>query len=183
MRFNKRASLEIGVNTIVILVIAMMLLGLGIGFIRGLFSKAGELPGLIDTGSWENPPTASEPIKLTPSSIEIKGGDSKDVKVGVYNTKGTAMEFSVTIPSCTGGVKPKIEALSSNIPPGESKGFKVIVTAVDTKNGADEPPRLAPNKYICKLQGAQVTLNADGTTTPVNGGITYDSQFIMTVTS
>ncbi len=166
---NRKASLEIGVNTIVILVIAMVLLGLGIGFIRGLFDQAGDLPGLIDTDQFDTPPTAQEPIRLTPSSIEIKRGESKEVKVGIYNKGDTADDFTVEIPACTGpddsDDKPMVQALDAAIEPGESKGFKVIVTA-DT--AADEA--METGKYICKLQGA-------GTRE------TYDAQFIMTVVS
>jgi hypothetical protein len=172
MRY-KRASLEIGVNTIVILVIAMMLLGLGIGFIRGLFVKANQLPGLIDTSTWQNPPTASDPIVLTPSSIEIKGGDSADVVVGVYNKEGSTKTFSVGIPSCTGGAKPDVQTLSASIASGDSKGFKVIILAVNASDS--KQPKLPPQKYICKLQGAEVDQS--------NNPVTYDAQFIMTVTS
>lgn len=37
MRFNKKASLEISIQAIVIVVLAMTLLGLGLGFIKGMF--------------------------------------------------------------------------------------------------------------------------------------------------
>ena len=177
MRLNRRASLEIGINTIVILVIAMMLLGLGIGFVRGLFSKANQLPGLIDTNSWENPPTSSEPIKLTPSSIEIKGGDTKDVKVGVYNKGVSTKSFTVGIPTCTNGAVPDVKAVSADIPSGESRSFKVIIAAVNASDPA--APKLPPQKYICKLQGIEV----DASGNAISGGTTYDTQFIMTVTS
>ena len=178
MRWNKRASLEIGVNTIVILVIAMMLLGLGIGFIRGIFTKANQLPGLIDTSTWQNPPTASDPIVLTPSSIELKGGDSTDVVVGVYNKEASPKTFAVSIPTCTGGARPDLQTLSTLIASGDSKGFKVIVSAVNASDPAK--PKLSPQKYICKLQGTEVDPN---TNVPVNGGTSYDAMFIMTVTS
>jgi len=39
MSFNKRASLEISIQAIVIVVLAMTILGLGLGFVRGLFKN------------------------------------------------------------------------------------------------------------------------------------------------
>ena len=39
MSFNKRASLEMSIQAIVIVVLAMTLLGLGLGFIKGMFGN------------------------------------------------------------------------------------------------------------------------------------------------
>ena len=39
MLFNKKASLEISIQAIVIVVLAMTLLGLGLGFVKGLFGN------------------------------------------------------------------------------------------------------------------------------------------------
>ncbi len=166
MRLNKKASLEIGVNTIVILVIAMVLLGLGIGFIRGLFQQANVLPALIDTDQFDTPPTAQEPIRLTPSSIDIKRGDSKEVKVGIYNT-GNQDTFGVSIPECIGPAgsadTPQVQSLTATIDGGDSKGFRIIVTAAK----ADGTP-MDQGEYICKLLGK-------------GDSNVYDAQFIMTV--
>ena len=41
MLFNKKASLEMSIQAIVIVVLAMTLLGLGLGFIRGMFKNIG----------------------------------------------------------------------------------------------------------------------------------------------
>ena len=40
---NKKAALELSINAIVIVVLAMTLLGLGLGFIRGMFNKINPL--------------------------------------------------------------------------------------------------------------------------------------------
>ncbi len=173
-RINRRASLEIGVNTIVILVIAMMLLGLGIGFIRGLFNKANQLPGLIDTSQWQNPPTASTPIVLTPSSVQVKGGDSTNIVVGIYNKEpgSSSLTFNVNISSCTGGVVPSVKTQPATIAAGDSVGIPIIVTAVDSTHGN---AKLLPDQYIC-------TMVANATVTGTNA-VGYQTQFIMTVTS
>jgi len=172
---NKRGSLEIGVNTIVILVIAMMLLGLGIGFVKGLFGQANKLPELIDTDSWENPPTANDPIRLTPTNIELKKGTDKDMKIGVYNT-GSEGTFTIMISSCKGPVVdgqpsdkvPQLLAADSLIKSGASQGFKAILTAND-----NEGLELTKGKYVCTIQA----------TNPEDETNSYSTQFIMTVTA
>jgi len=192
MRLNKKASLEIGINTIVILVIAMVLLGLGIGFIRGLFKQSGELPGLIDTDQFNTPPDSQTPIRITPSSVALKGGDSKPVKVGVYNKDVPGLvDFTVAIPRCKGKgdvvIMPVLLADAAKISQGESQGFRVIVTAEIAKvinagsSSAAVGDKMDPGEYICKLVGIQ----ADAAGLPLTGSNvkSYDTQFIMTVTT
>ncbi len=175
-RIDKRASLEIGVNTIVILVIAMMLLGLGIGFIRGLFNKANQLPGLIDTSQWQNPPTASTPIVLTPSSLSVKGGDSSNLVVGIYNKEASSgsLQFIVDITGCTGGVFPSVKTQPASIAAGDSVGIPIIVTAVNSTQSGK--PKILPDQYICTIEANATSLVAGAP--PVS----YQTQFMMTVT-
>jgi len=166
MRFNKKASLEIGINTIVILVIAMML-GLGIGFVKGIFGKANTLPDLIDTSNWQNPPTASEPVRLTPSSLEIKAGKSKDVKIGVYNKAQSKHTFDIAIGECVGPDenKPTLQGLSIPVEAGEAKARSYTIFA---KTG--DETKLSQGKYICSI-----TATAEG------GSLVYDTDFVLKI--
>ncbi|MBS3127550.1 hypothetical protein J4410_00200 [Candidatus Woesearchaeota archaeon] len=43
MFWHKKAALELSINAIVIIVLAMTLLGLGLGFIRNQFSEIGDI--------------------------------------------------------------------------------------------------------------------------------------------
>lgn len=167
----RKGSLEIGVNTIVILVIAMMLLGLGIGFVKGIFGKANTLPDLIDTSNWQNPPTAAEPVRMTPSTLEIKSGKSKDVKIGVYNKAVVEHTFTIAIPKCVGPADsdnpvPLIQGLDIPVSAGEAKARSYTIFAKST-----DGTKLPQGKYIC-----EITATADGTDAP-----TYDTDFVLTV--
>lgn len=178
MRLNKRASLEIGVNTIVILVIAMVLLGLGIAFIKGLFGKLTDLPEQIDTSGWNTPPTASEPIQLNPPSIELKSGDDKAVEVGVYNKESSMRNFTIDIKTCSKGEIPVVESVMQQIEGGQSGGFKVIITAknkaADAEKGAE--PKMTAGKHICEL-AAYVNDGSDSLKKA------YGDQFILEITN
>jgi hypothetical protein len=174
MRFNKRASLEIGVNTIVILVIAMTLLGLGVVFVRNLFTQVGGTVSMIPSDDIASPPTSDKPIKLVPGTVTLKTGKSKEVKVYVYNNDPTEQPFELEFSACTGldGEKPKIESLESEpLATGDYTGFQTIIYA--TLDDADETPMVGGNQYICKLI-------AKGVTDPT---VTFSAQFIMDVTA
>ncbi len=151
------------------MVIAMMLLGLGIGFVKGIFGKASSLPELIEIDV-DNPPTAADPLKVTPGSLEIKSGDKKPVVVGIYNDQAVSKTFDIDISVCTGNLDPVVEALPGDIEAGDSRGFKVIVHAMNET--ATPATKVPPGEYICKLEGA-----AD------DASVTYESQFILTVSS
>jgi len=43
MRMRKKGALELSINAIVIVILAMTLLGLGLGFVRGLFNKVNRM--------------------------------------------------------------------------------------------------------------------------------------------
>lgn len=128
MRWNKKASLEIGVNTIVILVIAMILLGLGIGFVRGIFGKANTLPDIIDPTVLQNPPTAQEPIMLSPTEPTVRVGDSASVNVGVYNREQTEQTILLRAGNCAGGADLSIDAIEQPVPPNNAVGYRAILS-------------------------------------------------------
>lgn len=89
MKLNKRASLEIGVNTIVILVIAMILMALAIGFVRGIFTRASAVPDVIDPASLQQPPDRGTPVRMRPNVLNIEPGDSGTTVLSVYNWRPT----------------------------------------------------------------------------------------------
>ncbi len=100
MLFNKKASLEMSIQAIVIVVLAMTLLGLGLGFIRGMFkgitgvqeqitedvrAKIGRQ--LIDT---------QEKVAFPRSEITIKRGDSVVVDVGIRNKENAELVYRMS---------------------------------------------------------------------------------------
>jgi len=156
MKFNKKASMELGISTVVVLVIAMVIIAGGIAFIRGFF-KIGtdKLGGAFNVGDFGVQPTSIDPLVLVDGpTIELKTGDRKEVKVGFYNTKNPQYIFidfgncvsTVDLPlDCYPTYKivdnketdevtedakgPLISSLTSNVEQGQSFGFKTFVTA------------------------------------------------------
>ncbi|MEA2036900.1 MAG: hypothetical protein U9O94_05290 [Nanoarchaeota archaeon] len=83
---KKKGALALSVNAIVVLILAVVMLGLALGFVRGMFGKV--------TTSFEeqiaaepNPstPTGSEPITLSRESLIVRSGDGVVLKTGIYN--------------------------------------------------------------------------------------------------
>lgn len=89
MRFNKKAALELSITAIVVLIIAITVLGLGIGFIKKLFGAgteqiAGELSKIKEQIK-EQVRTGGELLVFSvPEEVQI--GKPKDTFVGVRNT-------------------------------------------------------------------------------------------------
>ncbi len=81
---KKKGSMELSVNSIVILVIAVVMMGLILGFIRAQFSKfQGEF--LVDE-SKALEATASDPITLSRYNVPLQGTKKTGLNVNFYNT-------------------------------------------------------------------------------------------------
>lgn len=80
---NKKASMELSVNSIVILVIAIVMMGLILGFIRTKFNQIS--PDLTTKEPDATAASAGEPITLSSDQKIITAGDSAVIKVNVYN--------------------------------------------------------------------------------------------------
>lgn len=176
---SKRGSLEIGINTIVILVIAMILLTLGVGFVRSLFDRLNTLPGEIPIDDLGPPPTSQDPIKMSPGDLEIKSGESEDVRVGVYNKENNGKTFSIDVAGCTRGVEIPVEAGPLEIDGGEAKGFQIIVHAreEETSGEIETFEKLEPRSYICSMIAYSVDTNGNAET----NGVKYSRQFKLDV--
>lgn len=98
---RKKGSLNISVEAIIILIFAITMLGLGLGFIRGMFSKVStqleqQVANEPDPGS----PTGAMPITLSRESIITNQGEQQVLKVGIYNSGGTAITDGAPFVSC-----------------------------------------------------------------------------------
>ncbi|MGV8168909.1 MAG: hypothetical protein ACP5N3_02530 [Candidatus Nanoarchaeia archaeon] len=161
MRFNKKASMELGISTVVVLVIAMVIIAGGIAFIRGFF-KLGEqkLGGAFNIGDFGNPPTVAQPLILTDGpTATIKSGRTAPVKVGFYNSLGMDHEIKIQFDKCESTVGfpaecnpalPGIVSLSQLVVPGGEAGFTTYMTAKCKTSTTDKV--LPPGEYICNLQ-------------------------------
>lgn len=93
MLFNKRASLEISIQAIVIVVLAMTLLGLGLGFIKGMFGNIDKLAsGTFDKISDQlqrDLTISDQKLIFSQTKVSIERGESVLLGWGI-NNRGTA---------------------------------------------------------------------------------------------
>ena len=140
MRKNKKGSMELGVNSIVILIIALAVLGLGIGFVTNLFGQGREkLGGIINSVDLPVHADAVDPMKFQYNQLEIKAGKSKNLIVSVYNdgTLDSSGLADVELDFSAGGCEPADIAYLSNpsivspaqsIPVGKDAGYSALIT-------------------------------------------------------
>jgi hypothetical protein len=169
MRFNKKASMELGISTVVVLVIAMVIIAGGIAFIRGFFGKGTkELDKGFDLSQLGKQPSSTDPLVFVQGNgISMKSGSEEEVKVAFFNKdptmKNVRINFSscstsVTIPSsCGSTVTPMILSVPKEIKSGESFGFITIVTASCKDATGSGKTNLPAGKYICTLQAREVS--------------------------
>ena len=99
MLFNKRASLELSIQAIVIVVLAMTILGLGLGVVRSIFvgiKNTGEqLTEQIKTQIQEDLRTGDKKVSFPQSEIKLDKGESVVLGIGIYNKKDTPLHYKM----------------------------------------------------------------------------------------
>lgn len=97
MRFNKKASMELSIRTIVVVVLAMTLLGLGLGFIRSMFGDIGGLSTDVSSQVREkildDLITGDKKISFPKTEIEIDKGKSELLTVGIRNKNDNTLFY------------------------------------------------------------------------------------------
>jgi len=82
---KKRSSLNLSVNAIVVLIMAITMLGLGLGFIKGMFGKISDK---VESQIAAEPdaPTASanKPISISREAVVGRAGDPVALKFSIY---------------------------------------------------------------------------------------------------
>src|SRR3989338_10120612 len=96
---SKKASLEISIQAIVIVVLAMTLLGLGLGFIKGMFGKIGGLTdsafGKIDEQLQRDLVSSNEKLVFSQTKIAVERGKSVLLGWGIKNLDPGQFDYSV----------------------------------------------------------------------------------------
>ena len=109
MKFCKKGSLNLSINAIVILILAITMLGLGLAFMRNIFGSATEefedIGGEIKKQMMEEMKASNEVVDLSRPKVELKVGESTQIFIGFKNEGNTEMKFaintSVNLPSPT----------------------------------------------------------------------------------
>ena len=153
-RYDKKGSLELSVNAIVVLVMAIAVLGLGLAFIRGALTKAQtNVFKAIDNAQLENPASADHPATAD-KNTQVKQSSSAQISLGFYNTYASSVTVSPTIESDTGCIQAgdttptanafTISSGSQEVGPGTATGFQGYLTAT---GGAS-----AGKSYVCTVE-------------------------------
>lgn len=100
---NKKSALELSINTIVIVVIAITILGLALYFTRNVFTTIGDdffivneqLKSQIETALSQS----DEPLYFPVTDIQVNKGDSKTFSLGIRNKNDATLRYKVIITS------------------------------------------------------------------------------------
>ena len=106
MRFNKRASLEISIQAIVIVVLAMTLLGLGLGFIRGMFKNIGsttqDVTEQVRQRVLDDLISGDKKVSFPKTEVGVDKGGSEVLTVGIRNKKDTPLHYKIRFAPISG---------------------------------------------------------------------------------
>lgn len=101
MLFNKKSSLEISIQAIVIVVLAMTLLGLGLGFIRGMFSDIKKTTGVVTDSVKrtiiDDLISNDRKLSFPKTDISLEKGGSEVLAVGVRNKGNSILSYTMQI--------------------------------------------------------------------------------------
>jgi hypothetical protein len=153
---DKKGSMELGINAIVVLIIALALLGLAIGFISKLIGGSQDkFQGLIDNSVLPVHASADKPFVFDPPSVRVKANKKFELTVVVYNslTTNADVELSMLDDTCKNEEGEDVTSDANGVPylriisaiqtlkSGQEGGFKAVIRAGD----------LNPGTYICTV--------------------------------
>ena len=146
---NKKGAMELSVNAIIIVVIAVIVMGFIISFLSGAWTTVtSQLEERLAQEAEPSSPSLSNPITLSKEKIVASPGDDATLKVAVFNTDNndTIKDVEPTV-SCSGlNVESEFNAknLSARtsatfgglvtIPSGASSGTYLCAVGVETKS-------------------------------------------------
>jgi len=146
---KKKGSLELSVNSIVILIIAIAVLGLIIGFIYNKFQNLD-----LDVPK-EDPraPTQGAEITTSPELLSFPAGKKAGIKIAVYNPTGvnTSVTPEIKCNWVDGTITNILKANPKTIP---AYSYTIFTAVVET-------PRQPKDTYLCTAKGPEISVEQD----------------------
>src|SRR3989344_1688079 len=122
MSFNKRASLEISIQAIVIVVLAMTILGLGLGFVRGLFknisSTTEDVTEQVMQKILDDLITGDKKISFPKTEVSIDKGGSTVLSIGVRNKENQPLNYKLKFCAVSAPADSTIRNIKVIVPSG-----------------------------------------------------------------
>ena len=118
---RKRGSLNLSINAIVVLILAITMLGLGLAFMRNIFGGATEefqqTTGEIEKQMIEQMKETNTEISLNRPKISIKIGDRQQIFLGLKNDQQNVVDYTITGITCNalGGASSLLSCTSGDV--------------------------------------------------------------------
>lgn len=108
MLFNKKASLEISIQAIVIVVLAMTLLGLGLGFIKGMFKNitgtTEQVSEQVKQKILDDLVQGDKKVSFPTTEVIIDRGSATVLTVGIRNKDNQELRYKMLFTPVNGPV-------------------------------------------------------------------------------
>lgn len=142
----KKGAVELTLNTIVIIILAVTLLGLGLFFIKQYF---GETVKLIQFPEPKIEASVDEPIVLGFNNLDVERNSQAQFKVGFYNNNNESVTVKPQITMCVPeGLSNVTQSLDQSVEVGRAVTYSVIF---------DIPKTAKSQKYVCNLVVGEVS--------------------------
>jgi hypothetical protein len=163
---NKRASLELSVNAIVIFVLAFSMLGVGLYVTNLIRENVGSgITSVVNIQDLKSPPSAEDPITIS-REVTLKKGKEIKLDIGYYNKETReAANAKIGISQCISpdgtdipfekqaGAETTNSILvvspTANVGASEGKGYKIKLA--DNSDNADDDFKLITGSYVCTM--------------------------------
>ncbi len=98
---NKKGALSLAINSIVVIVIAFVILGLGLGFVKNQLGSAEEsttaVQEQIRQQIMEDITSSNKKLNFPAQTLNIEKGKSKDIAIGVKNDQNGDLGFTIQV--------------------------------------------------------------------------------------
>ena len=161
MSFNKRASLEISIQAIVIVVLAMTILGLGLGFVRGLFKDIGgtttQVTEQVKQKILDDLITGDKKVSFPATEVQLEKGGSTVISVGIRNKNNQVLKYQVTFIAVTdqnGNVfNPFTPTPWFQLPPLAQQNYQLDSAEADIRNiRVSIPTSVSTGSYLLTFE-------------------------------
>jgi hypothetical protein len=156
---HKRASLSLSVNAIVVLILAIVMLGLGMAFIRGMFGKVSET---FEQKVAEEPepldPSIRTPITMSREHVITHSAETEVIKVAIFNPTNQSWVDAYPDIVCPSGPTMEDSANPKTLDSNTREDYTVKLKATGSSD-----------VYLCEIQ-----IKATGSTPSYSKDITIE---------